>query len=175
MWMDRSWWWTGRPGVLWFMGSQRVGHDWAIDLIWKMWYITYNEILLSHKKEWNNAIYSNMDATRDYYTKHVSKRKTGTMWCHLCVKSEIRHKWAYLQDRNRLSHRNKTYGCKEGVGRKKGRLRVWNWSVQTMTFRMNKWQSPIVYSTGNYIQSPRIKRNGKGYFLKIYFNERSGR
>ena len=24
-----SWWWTGRPGVLQFMGSQRVGHDWA--------------------------------------------------------------------------------------------------------------------------------------------------
>ena len=23
-----SWWWTGRPGVLSFMGSQRVGHDW---------------------------------------------------------------------------------------------------------------------------------------------------
>ena len=22
-----SWWWTGRPGVLWFMGSQRVGHE----------------------------------------------------------------------------------------------------------------------------------------------------
>ena len=29
-----SWWWTGRPGVLQFMGSQRVGHDWATDLIW---------------------------------------------------------------------------------------------------------------------------------------------
>ena len=28
-----SWWWTGRPGVLWFMGSQRVGHDWATDLV----------------------------------------------------------------------------------------------------------------------------------------------
>ena len=24
-----SWWWTGRPGVLRFMGSQRVGHDWV--------------------------------------------------------------------------------------------------------------------------------------------------
>ena len=24
-----SWWWTGRPGVLQLMGSQRVGHDWA--------------------------------------------------------------------------------------------------------------------------------------------------
>ena len=30
----RHWWWTGRPGVLQFMGSQRVGHDWATELNW---------------------------------------------------------------------------------------------------------------------------------------------
>ena len=29
-----SWWWTGRTGVLRFMGSQRVGHDWATELNW---------------------------------------------------------------------------------------------------------------------------------------------
>ena len=29
-----SWWWTGRPGVLRFMGSQRVGHNWATKLNW---------------------------------------------------------------------------------------------------------------------------------------------
>ena len=29
----RSWWYTGRPGVLQSMGSQRVGHDWATELI----------------------------------------------------------------------------------------------------------------------------------------------
>ena len=29
----------------------------------------YNGILLSHKKEWNNAICSNMDGPRDYHTK----------------------------------------------------------------------------------------------------------
>ena len=29
-----SWWWIGRPGVLQFMGSQRVGHDWATELNW---------------------------------------------------------------------------------------------------------------------------------------------
>ena len=29
---SRSWWWTGRPGVLWFMGSQIVQHDWATEL-----------------------------------------------------------------------------------------------------------------------------------------------
>ena len=27
-----SWWWTGSPGVLWFMGSQRVRHDFVTEL-----------------------------------------------------------------------------------------------------------------------------------------------
>ena len=27
-----SWWWTGNPGVLQSMGSQRVGHDWVTEL-----------------------------------------------------------------------------------------------------------------------------------------------
>ena len=26
-----SWWWTGKPGVLQSMGSQRVGHDWVLN------------------------------------------------------------------------------------------------------------------------------------------------
>ena len=29
-----NWWWTGRPGVLRFMGSQRFGHDWETELNW---------------------------------------------------------------------------------------------------------------------------------------------
>ena len=32
-----SWWWTGRPGILRFMGSPRVGHDWATELNWQCW------------------------------------------------------------------------------------------------------------------------------------------
>ena len=31
-----SWWWTGRPGMLQFMGSQRVGHDWVTELDWTL-------------------------------------------------------------------------------------------------------------------------------------------
>ena len=31
---SRGWWRTGRPGVLWFMESQRVIHDWATELNW---------------------------------------------------------------------------------------------------------------------------------------------
>ena len=35
VWVDSgSCWWIGRPGVLQFMGSQRVGHDWATELNW---------------------------------------------------------------------------------------------------------------------------------------------
>ena len=29
---SRSWWWTGRPGVLWSMGLQRGRHNWATEL-----------------------------------------------------------------------------------------------------------------------------------------------
>ena len=35
--VSRSWWWTGRPGVLGFMGLQRVGHNWATELNWTDW------------------------------------------------------------------------------------------------------------------------------------------
>ena len=34
-----SWWWTGRPGVLQSMGSQRIGHNWATELNWTLFKI----------------------------------------------------------------------------------------------------------------------------------------
>ena len=33
-----SWWWTGRPGELQSMVSQRVGHDWVTELNWFIYY-----------------------------------------------------------------------------------------------------------------------------------------
>ena len=39
-----SWWWILRPGMLWFMGSERVGHDWATELNW------WNLILIPLKR-----------------------------------------------------------------------------------------------------------------------------
>ena len=32
-----NWWWTGRPGMLQSMGSQRVGHHWETELNWTNW------------------------------------------------------------------------------------------------------------------------------------------
>ena len=31
---SRSWWWTGKSGVLQFMGLQKVRHDWETELNW---------------------------------------------------------------------------------------------------------------------------------------------
>ena len=35
---SRIWWWTGRPGMLRFLGSQWVGHDWMTELNWWLGY-----------------------------------------------------------------------------------------------------------------------------------------
>ena len=36
------WWWTRRPGVLRFMGLQRVGYDWATELNWTLCFLRSN-------------------------------------------------------------------------------------------------------------------------------------
>ena len=71
---------TGEPGGLLSMRSHRVGHDWgnlaAVAYIPHTHTHTHTHmhtgILLSHEKEWNNTVCSNMDGARDYHTK-ISK------------------------------------------------------------------------------------------------------
>ena len=56
----------------------------------------YNGILLSHKKEWNNAICSNMDTTRDYHTKwNKSERERQ-------IPYDITYMWNLKYDTNEL-------------------------------------------------------------------------
>ena len=61
----------------------------------------YSGILLSHKKEWNNAICSNMDRPRDYHTKQSkSNRERQLLWYHLYV--EFKKKRMHM-NRNRTT------------------------------------------------------------------------
>ena len=57
-----SWWWTGRPGVLQFMGSQRVRHDWATELNWTE---------LNWKKSWLRNQMSRASRIRWSYGSNV--------------------------------------------------------------------------------------------------------
>jgi len=49
-----SWWWTGRPGVLQSMESQRVGHDWATEL--NCYIYTYHLMLFSFNSKTHDMI-----------------------------------------------------------------------------------------------------------------------
>ena len=52
-----SWWWTGRPGVLQSMGSQRVRHDWAPELNWIFCGFILSQLLhLSSPSGWLLAV-----------------------------------------------------------------------------------------------------------------------
>ena len=57
------WWWTGRPGILQFMGSQRVGPDWATELNWieGQIYLLYNNLLLHSMLRFNFSTYLNFN------------------------------------------------------------------------------------------------------------------
>ena len=106
---SRSWWRTGKPGVLQFMGSQRVGHDWVTELkiswIWSL----YREILVisplqSHYlnrwrsfRFWNELwyLFSYKFVPADLSLKfwfssfsHISSWKTWFPWVYLLSTGE---------------------------------------------------------------------------------------
>ena len=41
-----SWWWTGKPGIVQSMGSQRVRHAWVTELNWTIYYNFFFNISL---------------------------------------------------------------------------------------------------------------------------------
>ena len=69
---SRSWWWTGRPGVLRFMGSQRVGHDWVTELNWRHWWpLQYVSVAwYGRGKSWRTMIGWKMMLRRVWWLSH---------------------------------------------------------------------------------------------------------
>ena len=60
---SRSWWWTGRSGILKSMGSQRVRHNWMTELNW-------TEIAV--KMDEYKYIFFNKDKKHDLYARNCS-------------------------------------------------------------------------------------------------------
>ena len=75
-----SWWWTGRPGVLRFMGSQRVGHDWATELNWTLAKLLLVNISQSLKASVTSCFVFQLNGAFDFYVRHM---KHGS-----CLKKE---------------------------------------------------------------------------------------
>ena len=80
---SRSWCWKGRPGVLRFMGSQRVGHDWATELNWK-----WAQRPWRGGNEWKNDWRDMLILGKCYSTSHC----TFQDWVQVSVPSSLTHK-----------------------------------------------------------------------------------
>ena len=85
VWVDSgSWWWTGRPGVLRFMGSQRVRHDWAPELNWEMSVASNFSAVELKIEDWGTALQMFCSQPGILYLAKPSikckSRKKDTQW-----------------------------------------------------------------------------------------------
>ena len=66
----------------------------------------YNGILLNHKKDWNKAIWSNMDGPKDYHSKWSESEKDKYNMISFTCGIKKWCKWTY--EKNRLRRRKQT-------------------------------------------------------------------
>ena len=91
-----SWWWTGRPGVLRFLGSQRVRHHWATDLIWSDLKNTILKKNFKYLATWGNI--------------HSIKRKTGVNYNYSNLIKNYVALWKSNEKIHRMSNISFFYG-----------------------------------------------------------------
>ena len=77
-----SWWWTGRPGVLQSMGSQKVRHDWVTELNWTVkllevrdWFMPKTVVIIS----W---VYTQLQTLQVVYTSVFPTFFDSSDWFH---------------------------------------------------------------------------------------------
>ena len=125
-------------------------------------------MLLSHRKEWNNALCSYMDGTR---VCKMSQRKTIRIQYHIYVESKIWHKWIYTGNRNRFRDIEKTLVIAKGRGLEEG------WSGRLGLAEISPYIKKLIcnnnillYSIENYIRYLIINHNGKEYKKRTYLH-----
>ena len=129
----------------------------------------YNEIILCHKKEWHNAICSNMEGPSDDHTKWSKSERQ--------ISYDITHMWNLKYDTNEpvyktelaRRHREQTCGCQGGGGR--GGM-DWELEIHRRKLLYREWvnNKVLLHSTGNYIQYPVINHHGKEYKKECILN-----
>ena len=115
-----------------------------------MWYI-YSGILLSHYKEWNNAIWCNIDGLRDCHTEWNKSKKD--IWHPSYVVSKKKwYKWTHLQNRNRLTDLENELMLPRGEGLGEGMVREFRMGMCPLLYL--KWitNKDLLYSTGDSAQ-----------------------
>ena len=74
-WTPRSWWWTGRPGVLQFMRSQSVGCDWATELNW-----TELRVIYKYSEPYPVSCFADTEAPSPSRRRRLCEERMITQW-----------------------------------------------------------------------------------------------
>ena len=121
-----------------------------------MWHI-YTMEYWCHKKEWNVAICSDMDGTRDHQTKWCKSDKDKYYVISITYRIwKIRQ--VNLFTKQKQTHRYRKYlRTPKGKGRRGIRdvLGVWAERIHTTIYKIEK-NKDLLCSTGNYVQHPII-------------------
>ena len=121
-----------------------------------MWYICSMEYYSAIKKEWNNAICSNMDGPRDCHSEWSKSDREGEILYDIPYMWNLKKKkkmiqMTYLQSRKRLTDLENKFRVTREEDGKKGQLGN---LVSTCTLPYLKWitNKDLLYSTGNSAQ-----------------------
>ena len=142
----------------------------------EMWYIYTMEYYSVLKKEWYNAICSNMDRARDYHTKWSKSERQIPYDYHFYVESKIWYNRIYLWNRNKLIDIENRLWLPRGRELEEGWIGSLGVADIGIIHSNNKqhllfeWinNKVLLYSTGNFIQYPLINHNGKEYLKRMY-------
>ena len=129
----------------------------------------YNRILPSHKKEWNNAIYSNI-VWCEYHTKWSKSERQIPYDITYIWNLNVWHKWTYLQNKKQ-AYREQPCSCQRGEGTQVRRGVHREFGVGRCKLLHLEWinNKVLMYGTGSYVQYPGINHNGKDYKRRIIY------
>ena len=68
---SRSWWWTGKPVVQKYMGSQRVGHDWVTELKYRENYFSWKSTKIFKKQFFSKGAMCSIGYEMYWITVHT--------------------------------------------------------------------------------------------------------
>ena len=93
---SRSWWWTGKPGVLQSKGSQRVIHDWVTELNWTE--RPFPPVSLEHSASFSAAAASQADSKCWCCSSVTGKCSWQVPICsqHLSSVQSLSHVWLFV-------------------------------------------------------------------------------
>ena len=95
-----SWWWTGRPGVLRFMGLQRFGHNWATELNWTelvVWICKPTFVHILEPKPMSSCLQQNIFLSYSWFSTlnslYYKSQIVFSFLCHSLVAIQLLNSW----------------------------------------------------------------------------------